>query len=277
MGATPPPIEFCEESVTVMKTVNQPESSNESESKITADQALWLTRLRPSCIPFIIKQGEKKISQQAAEGIFSHEVQILSERGFDDLFGKKIRADIERGLIPSDERILALLKYHLKRRIADFFRNTKAVKRGYVIGKCGCGKATCTCEDRVDGWHRICDVSEHVVAAVPDDTAVRALEGIEAKSDLEYLYTKAWPSLNETDKIILIAAWRNPAGGFNRSSLYESMSEVERRHFLPKGGAQAIDEEEKIKCAIASRTAELCRTLRRAVAEDLKTFALYGA
>lgn len=74
--------------------------------------------------------------------------------------------------------------------------------------------------------------------------------------------------LNPKDKAILDAALRNPKGGFNRKSLYEAMTDEERQLFLRKEGALVVDEKEWIKKAIAARTAEVRRKIRRIIADD---------
>lgn len=83
-------------------------------------------------------------------------------------------------------------------------------------------------------------------------------------------------TIGEQDKAILNAAIRNPSGGFNSDSLYDSMTEEEYQLFLRKDGALVVDEKEYIKRAIARRTAELRRKLCRVVADDPGKADFYG-
>jgi hypothetical protein len=260
-----------------MKTVNQPGGSTGDRPKpeITAEQALWLNEVCLQYIPFIVKQcGD--LTWQDAEDIVAHQKSIVAERGFDDIYSKEIRLNIERGFHPSREKTQSLLRYHLHRRLADFFKRRKTIKGGYVPPKCDCGESDCSCDGRRSGSYLIREVSDHVVAVVPDESAKRELDGVSARSDLDFLCAKAWPSLNEIDRVILTTARRSPAGCFNRSSLYEAMTESERELFLT-AGIPIFAKEEAVKCAIASRTGELCRKLRRSVAEERADFAFYGA
>jgi hypothetical protein len=260
-----------------MKTAKQPGGSSGDRpiSKITAEQALWLNEVCLQYIPFIVKQCED-LTWQDAEDIVAHQKSIVAARGFDDIYSKEIRLSIQNGFRPSREKTQSLLRYHLNRRVADHFRRRKTIKGGYVPPECDCGEPNCSCIGRKSGSYLVREVSNQVVALVPDESAKRELDGITARSDLDFLYDKAWPSLNEIDRAILTATRRNPAGCFNRSSLYEAMTKSERELFLTTG-IPIFAKEEAVKCAIASRTGELRRKLRQCLAEERDDFAFYGA
>lgn len=245
MGGGPTPTEFCEESVTVMKTDHLHESSYGDRPKVkpTITQMLWLNEITPKFIPYVKSRGAD-LNWQDAEDIVSDQRVLMLSHGFDGTYDN------------------ALLAFHLKRRISDFFRRLKAIKR-CPSDACECGEGDCTCKP---GRHPA-DASEGLFAAIPDEKATQSFRAVEARSDLEAIYARVWPFLNEVQKLLLKAARRDPAGGLNRTSLYDSMTEDERS-LIARSYSGCAGDEESIKCAIASRTGELCRLIRRILDDD---------
>lgn len=251
-------------------------NGDNSKSKLSNEEAHWLIKVRSLCIQFIRNQDEK-LSREDAEDIYANELEILSKRGFHDLYSTQIRLDVQRGLHLSHEEKIALLSYHLKRRVIDFFRKIRTRTSGYVPSECGCEDSDCDCHGKKRGWHRITEVSEFVVTSVPDHASELAFEKIEARSDLDTLCNTVWPFLNESQRAILAAARRNPADGFKSSSLHEAMTKAERELFLPKDRSLVVDENDCIKKAIARRTSELRRQLQGIIADDPGKFPFYAA
>ncbi len=235
--------------------------------KITTEQALWLAAVRQACIAFI-KNQDDNLTWEDAEDIFTHQMDILSKRGFHDLYSNKILLEIRHGRVLSDSEKLAYLHYHLRRRIIDHFRRLRSLKAGYVRLSCTCGNTGCNCPQRKGGHERCNELSEHEWANIVDERSKQAALAKEVMMALNEIFADAWPFLGKTYRAIIRAAKRYPAGGFNPTCLYEAMMEHERGFFMPKDGALVVNEREFIRRAIAKRTSELRKKLQRIVADE---------
>lgn len=221
-------------------------SGDRPKSRLTTAEALWLTTVRAECIVFIKSQDEKLVREDA-EDIFSHEIEVLSKRGFHDLYSKVLRLEIQHGREVSHEENLALLGYHLNRRVIDFFRAANRIKRSHGKRK---------------------NLEDYQWNALPDKGTEYEGERRMGGDRLDELRASVRNHLNPKDKAILNAALRNPKGGFNRTSLFEAMTDEERELFQTKDAALVVDEKEWIKKAIAARTADVRRKIRRIIADD---------
>lgn len=238
-----------------------------SKSKLNVAEALWLIKVRRECIVFIHEQDEK-FSWEDAEDIFSGQVKTLVRRGFRSLYSQKTKMAIELGLVLSDADKLAILKDRLKKRVLDHFRTLQTEKAGHLKPVCECGKKRCKCETRQPGFHRIVEISHYQWNQIPDQRTEFKAERRIARNRLDELNARVRKHLNPKDRAILDAAIRNPRGQFKRTPLYEAMTEQERELFLPGDGKLAADEKEHVKSAIAARTADVRRKIRRIFASD---------
>lgn len=260
-----------------MKTANQSGGSNGDlpKTKMTTEEALWLVTVRQPCIAFI-KNQDNNLTWEDAEDIFSHQVDILSVRGFDDLYSNKIRLETRHGRVLSDLEKLAFLQYHLKRRIIDHFRKLRTLKSGYLRSSCSCGDTGCACPQRKGGHEGRKELTELQWATLPDERSKQKAFNKGIMMDLNEVFADAWPFLGKNYRAIIRAAKRYPSGGFNPTCLYEAMMEHERNFFRPKdGGAFVADEKEFVRKAIARRTAELRRKLRKIIADEPGKFDFY--
>jgi len=243
------------------------QGSSSQESKLTTAEARWLNEVRPKCTAGIYEQDEK-ISREDAAEIYSAQIQILNRKGFQSLYSKKTKRAISQGLVLTDDDNLAILKNRLKNRVRDFFRKCHTRKAGYVRPVCECGNKGCKCESGEPGFSRIFEISDYRWSQIPDQRAEFEAERRDARDRLNELKSEVWEHLNPKDRAILDTAIRNPEGQFKRTPLYEAMTEQERKLFLPKDDTPVADEKEHIKRAIAARTEDVRRKIRRIIASD---------
>jgi hypothetical protein len=235
-------------------------------SRLTTEEARWFAAVRPEATAFIRQQDEKNITWDDAAEIYSAQIQILTRRGFQSLYSRKTRDAMSQGFVLSDKGKLAILKNRLKKRVKDHFRRRDTIRAGYVPPACECGKKGCKCESKEPGYSRIVEISDYRWNQILDPRSELEAERNAARDRLDELSAKVREKLSPQAQAILDAAIRSPKGLFNRTSLYEAMTEQEREKFLPDDAAPVSDRKERIKKAIAARTAEVRRTIRRIIA-----------
>lgn len=234
----------------------------------TAEQALWLTAKRPEGLAYLMSVAARygRLTIHDAEEIFSHQVQILSERGFIDLYSKKLREEAHKGNHPNNDQMLQFLKVHLTRRLIDWIRRNRTLKAGFIPAEpCSCGETDCDCPDRPRATNRVVEIPEYVREAVSCDASDQAFERLEARDELRALLSEVEGDLPQSHRSILLAAMRDPAGGFERSSVFTMMTEEERTQFHPKDGAMEVNLDEQIKRAIGKRACEIPLLVRKAI------------
>jgi hypothetical protein len=286
MGDAHSSTKFCEESAAVMKTTATKNNDNSKDrgtpnrinnrfsgieiafgtdqtlSKLTTTEAKWISDVRTEGISLIYRQGEDISWHDAAE-IFSGQVESLSRNGFQSLYSEKTRIAINGGLVLTDEDNLAILKNRLKNRVKDFFRGRRRIKSGYVASVCSCDDDRCECKCRDAGYSRIVEISEFLWNQIPDPQSELEDERSKARDRLNEIKSQVWEHLNPTDRAILGAALSRPEGLFNRVSLFDAMSEEERHLFLNGKRIRTGAERDIILAAIAARTADVARKVRR--------------